>query len=288
MLELSNLDTGPCLPPGVESSITRQIGDVSAIWIESTERTVHYDPNDPNERLIGDHVLKLYMQLSGTSAVSQERERSVIPEGLYTWLRTDRAFSVHLGPDSRFFSLLVPKERLRQRFPNADVRPATVRGADHRGERVLRSLLYSLGQEGCLLSDDEAILAVGALIETLGLGPRVSTAVADERRVERALLEIEHRLTDPELTAESVACAQGVSRRYLDEVLQRRIQTTLAQHIRQRRLERAADDLRSSRHRERSILEIAMRWGFHSAAHFSRIFSQHFGQAPSIWRRGAL
>ena len=48
------------------------------------------------------------------------------------------------------------------------------------------------------------------------------------------------------------------------------------------RLQRAASLLRAG---AGSVSEVAYAAGFHSVAHFSRVFHERFGQAPSAWRR---
>jgi acetamidase/formamidase len=61
-----------------------------------------------------------------------------------------------------------------------------------------------------------------------------------------------------------------------------------SQHLRERRLARAHADLESPLEAQRSISEIAYRYGFSDSAHFSRVFRQRFGLAPRDFRREAL
>ncbi len=51
-------------------------------------------------------------------------------------------------------------------------------------------------------------------------------------------------------------------------------------HIWRRRLEQCAKDLCDPRRAGERIAEIAFRWGFGDASHFSRAFRQQFGCAP--------
>ena len=57
---------------------------------------------------------------------------------------------------------------------------------------------------------------------------------------------------------------------------------TPAEYVRRRRLTLAAEDLRSSR---ASVLEIAVKYGYDSAAAFSRAFARQHGVTPSLWRK---
>ncbi|MEO1270280.1 MAG: helix-turn-helix domain-containing protein [Myxococcota bacterium] len=103
-------------------------------------------------------------------------------------------------------------------------------------------------------------------------------------RTQRALAMIERTYPDPQLAAEHVAQAQGVSRRYLDALLAQH-GTTLSTLIWERRLEGAAQLLKT--HPERTILQIALDCGFQDASHFSRRFRGRFGVTPSQWRSAA-
>lgn len=58
----------------------------------------------------------------------------------------------------------------------------------------------------------------------------------------------------------------------------------ISEWIRHRRLARCAADLRDGSQDHLPITEIAFRWGFSDAAHFSRAFKQQFGVAPRDYR----
>ena len=60
------------------------------------------------------------------------------------------------------------------------------------------------------------------------------------------------------------------------------------QYIRDKRIDRCRRDLLDASLADDSILEIANRWGFANAAHFSRTFSSVFGQAPREFRKSAV
>ena len=102
-------------------------------------------------------------------------------------------------------------------------------------------------------------------------------------RIERAFASIELRLGEPGLQPEDISREQGVSRRYLDSLLKRSTGRTLADVIRLRRLERTADDLLARP--DDLTAEIATRWGFRDASHFTRLFRQRYGTTPTAYRR---
>jgi transcriptional regulator GlxA family with amidase domain len=57
--------------------------------------------------------------------------------------------------------------------------------------------------------------------------------------------------------------------------------------IRHERLEAVRRDLEDPSLRNRSVAALAARWCFFDAAHFSRVFRQHYGYPPSQTRSRA-
>jgi AraC-like DNA-binding protein len=95
---------------------------------------------------------------------------------------------------------------------------------------------------------------------------------------------IESHLGDPELSPAAVAAAHHISLRYLHKLFEPGSHG-VAGMIRQRRLERCRDDLLDPGRVDRPVAAIAARWGFSSAAHFSRVFREAYGLPPAEFRR---
>jgi AraC-like DNA-binding protein len=89
---------------------------------------------------------------------------------------------------------------------------------------------------------------------------------------------------DPGLMPRMVAAAHYVSVRYLHKLFETE-QTTVAQLIRHRRLERCRRDLLDPAFRAVPVSAIAARWGLLNAAHLSRAFRTAYGAAPIEYRR---
>ena len=107
-------------------------------------------------------------------------------------------------------------------------------------------------------------------------------------RVTKAMNFIEDNLAEDWLSPQSVADAQGVSRRYLDDrfgLLDLRIE----RWIWERRLTRARDELtlsaRAGRGNGKTVIQVALDNGFKSPSHFSRSFSSRFGTSPREFRK---
>ncbi|MBN9530937.1 MAG: helix-turn-helix domain-containing protein [Alphaproteobacteria bacterium] len=99
----------------------------------------------------------------------------------------------------------------------------------------------------------------------------------------RATAHILRHLADPGLRPEGVAAAVGLSLRQLHRIFADS-DWTVERWIWHQRLQRCAQDLRCDP--AARITEIAFRWGFSDAAHFSRVFRAGFGQSPRDYRRG--
>ncbi|MGE3588134.1 MAG: helix-turn-helix domain-containing protein [Ilumatobacteraceae bacterium] len=97
---------------------------------------------------------------------------------------------------------------------------------------------------------------------------------------------IETHLGDQDLSAERIAAASAVSVRYLYKLFEPE-QITVGEWVRQRRLERRRRDIADPACRADTIMAIATRWGWVSAAHFSRCFHEAYGCSPRAVRRGA-
>ena len=97
---------------------------------------------------------------------------------------------------------------------------------------------------------------------------------------------IESHLSEPTLNPAEIASAAGVSVRHLHRLFLAKGRT-VAEWIREHRLERCRTDLSDPRFCEKNITEIAFDWGFSDSAHFSRCFKKEFGICPRMFRSGA-
>lgn len=224
---------------------------------------------------------KLLLVGEGGAELSTERQRHQLAPGDFTWLDSDQPFELRLAPGAHLL-LQWPAELLARRHPGLDTRLGLPRGAASNGEHLLAQLLAHLAQ-GPDLATSQVSAATSGILELLGLCPCAPARDVLQDRVARAAALIEQTLADA--VPHDVARAQGVSRRYLDGLFRAQTGASLAEHIAQRRLERAAADLVDLP--DSSCAEIAHRWGFASASHFTRRFRAHYGLPPARYRRRA-
>ncbi len=98
-------------------------------------------------------------------------------------------------------------------------------------------------------------------------------------RVERVVALLRERLAEPP-SLEELGRLVGCSSFYLSRTFSSEMGLTIPQYLRQVRLERAAELLRSGRF---NVTEAAMEVGYSSLSHFSQAFHEHFGCCPGLY-----
>ncbi|UKY54798.1 helix-turn-helix domain-containing protein [Streptomyces inhibens] len=93
---------------------------------------------------------------------------------------------------------------------------------------------------------------------------------------------IDRHIADTDLTPQAIARAHHISLRYLHKLFESE-DATVGRWIQRRRLEECRRDL-ARRANVSTIAAVAHRWGFTSAAHFSRVFRATYGMSPREWR----
>lgn len=140
------------------------------------------------------------------------------------------------------------------------------------------------------LDAEESDAAASPTIELVRL--LLATASGDESAARRPLGEtigvrimmyLRAHLSDPDLTAESVAARFSISRRYLYVVLGR-MGVSLGEWVRTERLGRAAAALADASQREVTVAAIGRGAGFADHSSFTRAFRERYGCTPTEWR----
>lgn len=184
--------------------------------------------------------------------------------------------------------LLVPLEQFAGLLPDAELYVGAHFKTGTNLTRLLGSCLTTLADD-VLTSDEEPRAAVELALEMLGTALTKNKESQDETPraslFERIRVSIEKRLDDVDLSPSTIAQTHGISVRYLHLLFSER-GVTVGSSIRSRRLARCRIELSDFR-KDRTITEIAMKWGFSDAAHFSRSFKAAFGISPNAFRRAS-
>lgn len=226
--------------------------------------------------------LKVVAPLSGTVVLRQYHREIEVPSGSFACLDLGEEFQMS-SATGQLFQWRVPQETLTRRHPEMNWRLGRALGDANAGERWVGSLMLGLARELPLMGSHEKRLAINTLLEAMGLLPQIQSDHGERQRVSRAMNDLKRDLRLSTLEATGIAANQGVSRRYLDSLMQKHTGRTLAETIRHERLQGAACDLRLFP--ERTALQIALSWGFENASHFARVFRKDFGCSPTNYRR---
>lgn len=230
---------------------------------------------------------------------------ATVDPGFFIFLSTRRLFDATkqypLESDrlsrqrSRELLVRVPGPLLRQHVPYLDDCCGCPIAIREGSGRIMRAMFDMALAEGRALSPsgmrsfgnmllEGVVNATREAPELAGLLSTPRGDVAHEALRTRAREYIERNLSDPELDVRQVANHCRVSLRHLHAVFDVS-SNTIGALIRQTRLEQCRVALRSPALRDKTILEIAMRWGFSNAATFCRSYRSQFGVSPSVDRR---
>jgi AraC family transcriptional activator of tynA and feaB len=155
--------------------------------------------------------------------------------------------------------------------------------------RLLVRYMNALAAELPGLDAAARTAAANAALELLraAVEPSVPTSRSAARAAMRAEIRryIQNHLHDPAMSPASIARAYAMSVRALHGLFEEG-DSSVAGLVRSERLARCLEDLQ--RPNTGSVTDIAFRWGFCDAAHFSRVFKRTFGATPSEIRHAAL
>lgn len=185
-------------------------------------------------------------------------------------------------------TLLFPRDRVLAICPQLAELSALPSLEGSGSARLLVRYMNALATELPLLDHAGALAAANAALELLraAVEPRVPSSRSATRAAMRAEIRryVRTHLQDPMLGPASIARAYSMSVRALHALFED-ADVSVAGLVRSERLARCMEDLQ--RPNGGSVTDIAFRWGFCDAAHFSRVFKREFGATPSEIRQTA-
>ncbi|HUN98100.1 MAG TPA: acetamidase/formamidase family protein [Bradyrhizobium sp.] len=123
-----------------------------------------------------------------------------------------------------------------------------------------------------------------SLVHQLGASRDAGATTTQAALLHRIFQTIERRLDDHSLSPARVAQIEGISERYLQKLFEG-AGDSFTHYVRERRLQRSWADLCNPSEAHYPVSEIAFRYGFNDAAHFSRTFRERFGLSPRAFRQ---
>jgi len=287
-------------PAGSPSAMTSfegvGLGAVDVFRHEGIGKRVGYrQPADIRNHWVDDFVIS--MPLKAQMATQQDGHDAKLVPGNFVFLSTSRPFAAsvsgtHPNEICAAFLVRVSGSLLRERAPLLDDccgLPLPIKAG---AGRIMQTLFELAISEAAALSPSQrarfnemllSAIANVAIEVSETAAARLPRPRAHERLREAAIAYIHCHLSNPELGAAQIAKHCQVSERYLQAAFAA-VSTTVGACIRERRLQQCRTALRNPALRDRSIIEIALRWGFSDAPYFSRAYKARFGQSPSAER----
>lgn len=223
-------------------------------------------------------------QLEGSCVVRQDGQETLVSPGGFAVVDSTRPYYLDFREDWRVLSFRIPRSQLVSRLASPRQAMAHAIGGQTGLGLVASRFASSLGQvnPGAGIDVQEGLSTTLNSIIALTLGATLESQERDRlslRDAFRRAIEtyISDHLADPLLGPDAIALRFGVSRRTIYGLFED-APLSVSGLIREQRLLRSARDLQAPGCR--SILAIAMRWGFNDASHFSRLFKSRFGVSP--------
>ena len=187
-------------------------------------------------------------------------------------------------------TLLFPRDRVLAVSPRlAEQEPLPPLNPSRGLARLLVRYIDAMAVELPALDGAAGAAATDAALELLrgAIEPGMPTSRAARREALRAEIRryVRAHLQDPGLCPDSIARAHAISVRALHALFED-TDESVSRLVRRERLARCLEDL--ERPSSGSVTEIAFRWGFRDAAHFSRVFKRELEITPSEAREAAL
>lgn len=237
---------------------------------------------------------KVSLQLEGTGIVTQDGRQTMMRPGDITIYDTSRPYSLEFLENMRCVVMAFPQDMFD--VPASLIRRITavrLPGDDGVGA-LISPFLRHLGES---LGAWSGVTGLRILRATLDLLTALVYAQLAEQydhwgesgRAEMRTfrLYIDTHLGDRQLSATTVAKAHFISVRYLQYLFSEE-GMTVSDYIRARRLEHCAIDLSDPAQVELSVQQVALRWGFPDASHFSKVFKRQFDMSPRQFRAAHL
>ncbi len=259
--------------------------------IRSSPADVDYDIKHVEQ--IDTHFYSLMMAVQGRCRFRAFGNESMLEEGDLVLNDSHVPSHVHCDEPSRILSIRIEPQALgtfvpvTEQFLGVPIRQAHVMGG------LLGQMLLGFWEQIDLgLPEEYAQPLIHSLLQVLGSyfalehGSRVVESTSSDLRRAAIKRHVEADLTNPLLSAETIAEAMSVSTRYVFRAFAGQNESLTA-YIQRRRLEQVSAYLRSPLWSHWTVTRIAMHWGFASVPHFTRVFKQLFGMTPGEFRRQA-
>jgi AraC-like DNA-binding protein len=266
-----------------------RLGPVGVFTVSGTPQVVSRTTTAVR-RSPGD-LIKVCVQLRGRATVHQGGHEVMLGPGELAVYDTGCPYQIRLEGAWTSAVMALPRDAIGLRSGDLDRRMYRAYPAANGPGGVLSHFVVSavaqLAPPGSAVAVKLGEAGSTLLASTLlGDGDLAARDAADDLRA-HVIRYIRTHLADPQLSRSSIAAAHHMSARTLDRLFAAE-PWSVSGLIRHERLESVRRDLADPRLGHRSVAVLAARWCFFDAAHFSRLFRQHYGYPPSQARSAGI
>jgi AraC-like DNA-binding protein len=255
-----------------------QLTRVKSAAVRYRRHDRHCDGLDPQ--------ILVCMPVVGEVELDQLGRRTRSEPGQFMLEYSDTPYQFQYGGECDMWALRIPEVMLRARTRSPSRFCSLNFDAGTGVGRLFSDYVKAVAQSGHLPSNTVQTMVGVQLTDLLaavleGDARVLQSAGSSVKNAHLARIEqyLRRNLADPELSAETVAAACGISLRYLHLVFKDTGQT-LAHWVREQRLHLAHEALARASARI-SIAQIAYQHGFNDHAQFSSAFRKKYGCSPS-------
>lgn len=232
--------------------------------------------------------ITLLMQLSGELTAKQAHKHCHLKSASFMLLDGSVPCEMEVDDGHELILVQIPRHVLLSRHPHIADEMVQGFSADGPATEMVWNFVDGMARTMGQLDAAARNSILLSLVELLGaVSKNDEHLFSGKGHLRRASALIEERFCQPKLNALGIACELGVSRRRLDEIFVEATGRSVSAHIWERRLLRAALELRSPSRTSNTITLIALSMGFEDSAHFSRAFKKRFKMSPTRWRAAA-
>ncbi|MBN9629993.1 MAG: helix-turn-helix domain-containing protein [Actinobacteria bacterium] len=262
-------------------------GDITVNHFAGSDHTVEHLGSAEDDSDDGglSSTRMVHVQLDGSSTLVQNGRTAVLRPGDIALYSSTRPFSLDHSGESLI--LRAPTTELQVQDAVIDELLAVRLDRERPMVGAVTPLARHLGRT--LETGDSGVETrmVDAAIRMLGAivleTSRETGYTARTVELDAVLHYIEENLSRPDLSVGEIAAANFMSARKLHSLFEM-LDITVAAWVRSRRLHHCRRELVDSAFSGLTIAQIAARWGFKDAAHFSRSFTDRFGASPRAFR----
>lgn len=263
-------------------------GNLQLSTIQSSEISLRRSHSEPH--LNSQDAYFAVLLLSGAGLLEQHGREAFLQPGDISLYDATRPHRVHcFGELSKMIYLSIPRAVLRDRVAGIDRCTALLIPGNKGIGFVAANFLHSSATHADQLQDHEFSTLSDHALDLLTLA--ITSVRPGGINLSRSRLGslngiktiVEQNLRNAELDASLISRYAGLSTRYINDLFAEEA-TSLMRYVWTRRLENCGKDLLNPVFTDHRISDIAFRWGFNDAAHFSRAFKQQFGCSPREFR----